>query len=267
MKLGEKIRLARLNAGMTQSELAGDFITRNMLSQIENGLAMPSLQTALYIADRLGLDAGVLFSEGDDKSVYFVTRKLPELKKLFADGEYGKCIEVMSDEKYEYDEANLLMAECHIRKAYELFGKGKLRAALKSGDAAMKYAADTIYSTDGIKHKTDILEVAVSSVTPYIRQTGFSDEAKEYLLDCFVENSMQKELYKKRTEAHKAMGDGKYSEALAILKELMKEKTVDVPLEYGVYCDLETCFRELGDYENAYKFSQMAKSLFEAMQQ
>ena len=121
MKLGEKIRLARLNAGMTQSQLAGDFITRNMLSQIENGLAMPSLQTALYIADKLGIDAGILFSEGDDKSAYFVTRKLPELKKAMKDGETDKCIELCAEQGDGCDEAVLILAECYIKKAYECY--------------------------------------------------------------------------------------------------------------------------------------------------
>ena len=36
MKLGEKIKKLRTSKLMTQSELAGDMITRNMLSQIEN---------------------------------------------------------------------------------------------------------------------------------------------------------------------------------------------------------------------------------------
>ena len=131
MKLGEKIRSARLNAGMTQADLAGDFITRNMLSQIENGLAMPSLQTALYIADRLGVDAGILFSERDNKEAYFLTRKLPILKASFEAGEYDKCIELCSEESENCDEACFILAECYIKKAYDNFYRGKLRQALK----------------------------------------------------------------------------------------------------------------------------------------
>ena len=45
MELGEKLRLARLEAGMTQRQLCGDEITRNMLSQIENGTARPSMRS------------------------------------------------------------------------------------------------------------------------------------------------------------------------------------------------------------------------------
>ena len=39
MHPGERIRALRLEKKLTQSQLAGDVITRNMLSQIENGQA------------------------------------------------------------------------------------------------------------------------------------------------------------------------------------------------------------------------------------
>ena len=54
MTLGEKLRAARLEAGITQRQLCGDTITRNMLSQIENGSAKPSMQTLQYLAKQLG---------------------------------------------------------------------------------------------------------------------------------------------------------------------------------------------------------------------
>ena len=54
MCLGEKLRCARLEAGMTQRQLCGEMITRNMLSQIENGKATPSTKTLRYLAQMLG---------------------------------------------------------------------------------------------------------------------------------------------------------------------------------------------------------------------
>lgn len=53
MTLGEKIKQARNEAGLSQRELCGDVITRNMLSQIENGSARPSMDTLRYLASRL----------------------------------------------------------------------------------------------------------------------------------------------------------------------------------------------------------------------
>ena len=54
MELGEKLKQARLEAGLSQRQLCGDAITRNMLSQIENGGAKPSMGTLRYLAERLG---------------------------------------------------------------------------------------------------------------------------------------------------------------------------------------------------------------------
>ena len=58
MELGQKLRQARLDAGLSQRELCGEVITRNMLSQIENGSARPSMQTLQYLAQRLGKPMG-----------------------------------------------------------------------------------------------------------------------------------------------------------------------------------------------------------------
>ena len=46
LNIGEKIRQLRISKLMTQADLAGDQITRNMLSRVENG-------AALTIADAL----------------------------------------------------------------------------------------------------------------------------------------------------------------------------------------------------------------------
>ncbi len=54
MELGEKIRTARLEAGLSQRQLCGDTITRNMLSLIEHGSARPSMDTLRVLASRLG---------------------------------------------------------------------------------------------------------------------------------------------------------------------------------------------------------------------
>ena len=63
MELGEKIRQARLEAGLSQRALCGDVITRNMLSQIENGSAKPSMATLQHLAKGLGKPVGFFLEE------------------------------------------------------------------------------------------------------------------------------------------------------------------------------------------------------------
>ena len=52
MALGQQIRQVRLDAGLSQRQLCGGLITRNMLSQIENGNARPSMDTLQQLAQR-----------------------------------------------------------------------------------------------------------------------------------------------------------------------------------------------------------------------
>ena len=50
MTLGQTLKQARLARGMTQAQVVGERITRNMLSQIENDQASPSVGTLEYLA-------------------------------------------------------------------------------------------------------------------------------------------------------------------------------------------------------------------------
>ncbi len=63
MELGEKLRQARLEAGLSQRQLCGEVITRNMLSQIESGKARPSMATMQYLAAQLGKSVGFFLEE------------------------------------------------------------------------------------------------------------------------------------------------------------------------------------------------------------
>ena len=64
--IGKKIKARRTELSITQAALAGDKISRNMLSLIESGSAMPSIETAEYIAQKLNLPLSYLFSEGEN---------------------------------------------------------------------------------------------------------------------------------------------------------------------------------------------------------
>lgn len=63
MELGKRLKQARLEAGLSQRQLCGELITRNMLSQIENGSARPSMDTLRQLAARLGKPMGYFLEE------------------------------------------------------------------------------------------------------------------------------------------------------------------------------------------------------------
>ena len=69
MELSEKLKQARLDAGLSQRQLCGDTITRNMLSLIENGSARPSMDTLTILAARLGKPVSYFLGEPQMKSI------------------------------------------------------------------------------------------------------------------------------------------------------------------------------------------------------
>src|SRR5438128_9773150 len=60
LRLGERLRQLRVSAGMTQTELAGERFSKEYVSQIERGKTRPTRETIVWLADRLGVDAGFL---------------------------------------------------------------------------------------------------------------------------------------------------------------------------------------------------------------
>ena len=52
--LGERVRSARRDAGLSQAQLAGDELTKGFISQIESGLVRPSIRSLQHIASTLG---------------------------------------------------------------------------------------------------------------------------------------------------------------------------------------------------------------------
>ena len=63
MTLGQKLRQTRRSKGLSQSQVAGNCITRNMLSQIENDQAAPSMRTLEHLAQALDVSIGWLLSD------------------------------------------------------------------------------------------------------------------------------------------------------------------------------------------------------------
>lgn len=90
MELGQRLKQARLEAGLSQRQLCGDTITRNMLSQIENGAARPSMDTLQYLAAQLGKSVSY-FLEGSTASPN--QDQMAAARAAFASGNFDAALE------------------------------------------------------------------------------------------------------------------------------------------------------------------------------
>ncbi|XRD26411.1 helix-turn-helix transcriptional regulator [Lysinibacillus fusiformis] len=87
--LGARIRKLRKEQKLTLEALAGDRLTKGMLSQIENEKAKPSMESLDYIAERLGVKPSELLEEVTPSSIRSL---LEQVEILFAEVKWGDIV-------------------------------------------------------------------------------------------------------------------------------------------------------------------------------
>ena len=115
MKIGEKIRELRKARGLTQAALAREYITRNMLCEIEKGKATPSLDTLCYIAKELGVPAAYLLDGEEALEGYQRRTAMKDARAEYRKKNYAECYQrLCALPGTPDDEAALLLASCAL---------------------------------------------------------------------------------------------------------------------------------------------------------
>lgn len=282
MTLGEKIRKLRREKGMTQAQLAGSHITRNMLSQIENGSASPSLQTIYYLADMLKVSAAYLIADGEDECILDKTKLMDSLRTHFANGDYKACIEQSTSIVGQDNELTLMHAVCHHRIALSEYREGKLQAAQKSLLTALRHASATIYPTDELKTEAVLLMrlmsetdanlplIDIERVIPDLKVSSPDLYIYDRLIDFlnsghFTETEaiisaklLSSEIYNNHITAKLMMARGDYSVARMLLESTVtkhSEEEIGAVMLLRLYSELELCHTHENNFEGAYNCS------------
>ncbi len=278
MNIGKKIKELRTSKLMTQSELAGSEITRNMLSRIENGAAQPSLDTLIYLASRLNVSPGFLLAESEDERVYLKHNEIHGIKTAYLTGDYHICRDMcLNSSIADDDEIQMILAECTQSIAVEEFFVGHLHSACEYFDMALRACASTVYNTDYIVSVCAVYfnymkEISATLSSNYIDET---DTASYFAMrDVFCRYVSQfiaakngeefrvckvigaEDVYSLHIDAIKHMSEGRYSEGYECLhKILISDTRIPDPMIYFVFCDLEICCKEISDFKGAYEYS------------
>lgn len=172
--LGQRIKEARLAKKMTQAEVVGSFITRNMLSQIESGNAVPSMKTLTYLAQVLELPPSVLLpdvtegSEGTDSpdfsdSVAVIPEDAASLykaKEAFLRGDDAEAFRILStidETSVLSDEVQALLARVALCLASSRSSEENFSDALDLAKTAATAAAKGLYASPETKSKALLL--------------------------------------------------------------------------------------------------------------
>ena len=158
-ELGKRIKEARLAKKMTQTEVVGDFITRNMLSQIESGTATPSLKTLEYLAGVLDIPVQTLIPDRREGAADLTNHpdtesdKLWEAKERYGSGQYGLAAELaesLINGRFS-DEGCAIAARCYMNMAADSEKSGDMSKAAELAQKADELADKGIYASREIK--------------------------------------------------------------------------------------------------------------------
>lgn len=290
MQIGEKIKRLRTAKLMTQSQLVGTEITRNMLSRIENGAAQPSMATVEYIAERLNVSVGFLLADEADEILYFKFADINNIKTAYANKDYALCREMCINSEWSDDELNLIFAESTAYVAIEEFSHGNLRRAAELFDEAIECCDKTVYSTSYLLSRIKCYFDYMSFISPTLDSNesyegidtlpivsdGFClysylflyGEAKGYRNIPLMDKALDilgKSSYEFHIRAKLLIEEGRFQEGYEVLHTLLfcDNGELPEPMLYFVLGDIELCCKEIDDFKGAYDFS---KSKIELMQ-
>lgn len=238
MTMGQRIRAARLAAGLSQRELAGGEITRNMLSSLEHDTANPSVATLRHLSQLLGRP--VSYFLGEDGPSEAVT--------AFEHGDYRRCRELLTEAERRWLEPVALVREAaqalaagRIPYARELLEQLEGQSAPLFGPELQRQAA-LLRCRCGIPAdipEDDALLLKAKSALA----AGCREDALRYLL---ARDDRGPEWEYLMGECRFLAGD--YAAARAHYHHC--EDAVDVRER------LEICCRELEDYKMAYYYAK-----------
>ena len=261
MELSARIKAARLEAGLSQRQLCGDVITRNMLSLIESGRARPSMDTLQHFSRVLGKPLSWFLEENAVTSPNQAI--MAQCEEAYAAGEYSKVLPLL--ETYHgpdmvFDGTRYLLETLTCQAlATQALKDGKKAYALHLLEQADAAAAKTPYRPDPaqrtlLRWQADPTS-ALTGRLPLTHALMFHADAalqkQEYtraahLLDAAVSTPPQWHLLRGMA----ALQLGAYAEAV---KHLRAAESVypeqAVPL-------LEQAYLQLGDYRHAYEYAK-----------
>ena len=270
MELGEKIKQARLEAGLSQRQLCGDTVTRNMLSQIENGSARPSMDTLRFFAARLGKTLSYFLEE--DAVLSPNQQVMGRAREAFDSGNWEAVLESLKDFR-EPDElfcrerdlltalATLELAEHALKQGRDLLARQlleELRIPEKSYCAlALRRRRGLILGRVAPEERPRICrELPGMDEELIFRAQDALDRGDslrcEQLLEAAEDKTAERwNLFRGQTH----LARGQFTKA-AVCFLRVEERYPEI-----CYPKLEACYRELGNYEKAYEYACKQKSL------
>lgn len=264
MELAQKLKQARQDAGLSQKALCGDRITRNMLSQIENGSARPSMDTLRYLATRLGKPLSY-FLEDDavtspNQELMAQARLASPSEALHLLGGYRSPDPTFEAERWLMEAlACLTLAEDALRQNKPAYAKKLLERCAVAGSHTPYYTPDNERRRTLLCWQAgeSVLEETLPDLTPeLLLRASHALEAGDFLrCAALLEAASVKTPLWHYTKAMLHFAQKQYSDAKIHFEAAWEHAPT-------LCCSrLEDCCREMGDFAGAYFYACKLREL------
>ena len=253
MDLGGKIKAARVEKGLSQRQLCGEHMTRNMLSQIENGSARPSMKTLGYLAEQLGKPISYFLEE---QSVVFPNQQpINDAKAALALGnleDMRRALDAFQGPDPQFfEERQLLEYYWHMGRAERALKENMTPYGVKLLYRALDL--EGLYITAEQRYRCRVLlalageKISVEcDMGALLARAGQCTDPKRRLEILAASDETSDESWH-RLRADALLELRRYEEAAAAYSMITQNAEV--------YGKLEICYRELGDYKKAYEYA------------
>ena len=273
--IGKKIRATRLEKGLTQTQLAGEYITRNMLSCIESGTALPSVPTLLYLSDKLGISPAYLLSaEGEDGQLRKLT-VISSIREAYKAGQFEDCLLLCRNLLFEDEELCQIRFGCLVSLGKNAADEMRLKDAAAYFEEALSIPDDMLYLSDAEKAESRFRLLLIGhateeTVSPELLRADAPGEWKPFLAACGMLDSgdingaavirssglVTNAPMLHYLDAYLAVLRGDPLSAIPHLQTITGAAKPEFYIFYRALVLLEKCYESMENYKDAYAVSK-----------
>lgn len=279
LHIGLRIKQLREARGLTQKELAGEIFSRNMLSMIESGKALPSVETLVYLSRALDVPVGYFFAGESELILYSRQDAVKDVHQLLDSKDFGNIPDVAA--KYSSSDSEMLyylclsylkMAEACLREQKLVTASAYLKEA-KDSAARLPYGAETLIEL--CNYATTLIEAVPLNLVPSLLidtdtvsrlpvPPSFAAYLTAYnallcdqadVASAIAKSGMLQSFHSLHIRGAVSMKTGNFDNAANLLDLALSSEGGGFYSRYKLLGDLETCRKNLGDFEMAYSLS------------
>ena len=264
-QLGDRIRLARIDAGLSQAQLGAPHFTRAYVSAIELGKARPAMKSLEFLADKLGKPVSFFVADEEaDRRRLEGSSRLARASQLVAEGKALEAVELL--------EPLLANAKASSERADLQRGLGRaLREAGRNGPAVAALT-EAVQIFDALSNREQLARARGELGACLVQMTNYGEaEAQlEQALIAIAKGELKDPVAKVHILYNLglcAYAHGNFKLALDRFQraELEGSDIGDPKWLGSLFAAMGMSRQETGDHESAVTYLRRSETLFESI--